>query len=266
MRRLGALAVVVPAPGKHLALAVHHQGVGLASGEAHNGRVREDALGHRLDPLRGPRVLVDLGHVDEQAEVDYPGEEMDLLDGIRGHRLEQAHLLGLGAAPIVAVELGELHSFDVLQHLQLLGQVGIEPDFDLVSSGHVATVGLLQDESVLTDDRENTTGPSHAESRLNQGDFTLDVSEAPPHNEALDLLLDLLGRHVLFQLDLASDSSEHEVFLASSLHVASEDSLDLVDGLGLLLLLRDAEGTVENLHDTATAYPHLTRPIDRSQV
>ena len=155
------LAIIIPAPRVHFAFAVDDHSVGLPSRNIHNGCIIVRALCHRLEPLSRPRMCVDFAQVNQNTQIDYPCKETDFLDRIWSESLQQAHLLSLVSVDQVAVKLGVLHCLHILDDLELLGQIVVQPNFDLVSSRHISSVGLLQDNHVLPYHQEYPSRPFH---------------------------------------------------------------------------------------------------------
>jgi hypothetical protein len=106
-------------------------------------------------------MCVDFAQVNQNTQIDYSCEETDFLDRIWSESLQQAHLLSLVSVHQIAVKLGVLHCLHVLDDLELLGQIVVQPNFDLVSSRHISSIGLLQDNHVLPNHQEYPSRPFH---------------------------------------------------------------------------------------------------------
>jgi hypothetical protein len=191
---------------------------------------------------------------------------MYLLDRVWGKSFQKPHLLSLLPVEVMPMQLGVLHGFNILDDLQFLSQILVKPNLYLVSASHVPPICFLEDENILPDDMVNFASPSHLHGGLDLGSLDRQEVETPSDDQAFELLLDLLGRDVLFELHLALHGQQHQLLLAVSLHVASQDPLDAVDGIRLLLGLSDLESPIKHFDDLASADPHLSAPVDGGEV
>jgi hypothetical protein len=71
-----------------------------------------------------------------------------------------------------------LHFTDIVDHCELLSQVGLQAEFDLVTSSHVLAVGSLQDFNVTSNHEEDLTAPPHSEIGLDEGRSLVEEGDA----------------------------------------------------------------------------------------
>ena len=124
----------------------------------------------------------------------------------------------------------------------------------------------MKDNNILSDHIIDSSGPLHSHSRLNFRHNFGDVIHSSSNDLSLHFLLDLFGSYMLFQLKSGDHCVQHDILLAISFPVASENSLDHVNRLVLNLPSDYSEGVVCGVTHNFSGNPQLSAPVDGSQV